>query len=116
MNERGVKLPADKNPVAKVARYKENAPEIRFLTLSQISQQMQALEALPQMQTMVAVLIYAGLRREELLWLTVDHYDLNTGPFGMLRIRAKTIACESWQPRLNSIERFRFLLATARQR
>lgn len=48
---------------------------------------------------MVAVLIYAGLRREELLWLTLDDVDLKHGASGMLRIRAKTIAGESWQPK-----------------
>ena len=36
MAERGIRLPADKNPVAKVGRYKENAPEICFLTIAQI--------------------------------------------------------------------------------
>lgn len=99
MDEAGVRMPADKNPVAKVARYKERAPEIRFLTLRQIDEQLAALHAKPQLQAMVAVLIYAGLRREELLWLTHDDLDLKTGTFGMLRIRAKTIDGRSWQPK-----------------
>ena len=69
MNQRGIKMPADKNPVVKVGRYKERAPEIRFLTLTQIDRQLNALAGATQLQAMVATLIYAGLRREELLWL-----------------------------------------------
>jgi integrase len=99
MNERGMKMPGDKNPVAKVGRYKERAPEIRSLTLAQIKEQIAALAGNVQLQTMVAVLIYAGVRREELLWLTLDDHDRGNGPFGMLRIRAKTIESESWQPK-----------------
>ena len=99
MDERGIKMPMDKNPVAKVGRYKERAPEIRFLTLTQIDEQLNALADKPQLQTMVAVLIYAGLRREELLWLTHDDIDLKAQPFGLLRVRAKTIDGQSWQPK-----------------
>lgn len=89
----------DKNPVAKVRRYKERTPEIRFLTLAQIDEQLNALAHKPQLQTMVAVLTYAGLRREELLWLTHDDIDLKTQPFGLIRVRAKTIDGQSWQPK-----------------
>ena len=99
MNEGGVKLPGDKNPVDRVARYKERAPEIRFLTLAEIDEQMHALAGHPQLRAMVAVLIYAGVRREELLWLTHDDVDRKTGAHGMLRIRAKTIDGRSWQPK-----------------
>jgi len=99
MEEGGVRLPGDKNPVSKVGRYKEHAPEIRFLTLKQIDEQLACLTDRPQLQTMVAVLIYAGLRREELLWLTHDDIDLKTGTFGMIRVRAKTIDGRSWQPK-----------------
>jgi integrase len=99
MNERGVRLPTDKNPVAKIARYKERAPEIRFLTLAQIDEQLDMLTDNPQLQTMVAVLIYAGLRREELLWLTLDDIDRAGIAFGMIRVRAKTIGTEGWQPK-----------------
>ena len=51
----------------KVERYKERAPEIRYLTLAQIDEQLRVLRFKLQLQTMVAILIYAGLRREELL-------------------------------------------------
>lgn len=95
----GVKMPHDKNPVARVPRHKERAPEIRFLTLEQVGQQLNTFEDNLQLQAMVATLIYAGIRREELLWLTLDDLDLSTGKYGMLRIRAKTIDGESWQPK-----------------
>lgn len=50
---------------------------------------------------MAAVLIYAGLRREELVWLTSADIDLRKrhGGFGMIRVRAKTIDGRTWQPK-----------------
>ena len=97
----GLRLPNNTNAAAKVKPYKESAPEIRFLTLPQIDEQLHALRFKPQMQAMVATLIYAGLRREELLWLAHDDIDLSrrNGGHGLLRIRAKTIGGRSWQPK-----------------
>lgn len=96
-----VRLPGHVNPAAKVAPYKERAPEIRFLTLAQIDEQLHHLRFNPKLQTMVAVLIYAGLRREELLWLTRQDIDLSRrhGGQGLIRVRAKTIDGRSWQPK-----------------
>lgn len=99
MEEGGVKMPEDKNPANKVKLYKEKASEIRFLTLGQITEQLDALEEHSQFQTMVAVCIYAGLRREELLWLTIADIDLNAGQHGMIRVRAKTVNKEGWDPK-----------------
>ena len=99
MEEGGVRIAGDKNPVLKVSRYKEHAPDISFLTLAQVDEQLAALNNHPQLQVMVAVLIYAGLRREELLWLTHDDIDFKTGTNGMLRIQAKTIDRVFWQPK-----------------
>jgi integrase len=99
MSQLGVKMPSDKNPAAKVERWRESAPEIRFLTLTQIEEQLTALDDNVQLQAMTATLIFAGLRREELLWLTPEDLDLKAGGFGLLRIRAKTIDGESWQPK-----------------
>jgi integrase len=99
MTQNGIRLPGDKNPAARVERYKERAPEIRFLTLKQIDEQLDALAESLQIQTMAAALIYAGIRREELLWLTPDDLDRSAGNHGMLRIRAKTIGGENWQPK-----------------
>jgi integrase len=99
MAEQDVKMPGTANPVSKVAKYKEHAPKIRFLTIRQIDDQMRALEDYPLLRTLVAVYIYAGIRREEALWLTMDDLDLRTGPYGIIRIRAKTVNEEHWEPR-----------------
>jgi integrase len=99
MEEGGVKLPEDKNPANKVQLYKEKASDISFLTMKQITEQLEILADYVQDQTMVAVLIYAGLRREELLWLTIPDVDLNAGQNGMIRVRAKTVQGESWDPK-----------------
>jgi integrase len=48
---------------------------------------------------MVAMLIYAGLRREELVWLRREDVDLAVAPYGVIRIRAKTIEDEFWEPK-----------------
>jgi len=94
-------MPLDRNPTAKVARYRESAPEIRYLTLEQVQHQMGALTERPLLRMMVATLIYAGLRREELLWLQMD--DLvppsKQSPNGLIRVRAKTVNGISWQPK-----------------
>lgn len=99
MQQHGIRTPDNVNPAAKVERYKEKAQEITFLTLAQIDKQLEALEDFRQLQTMVAIYIYAGLRREEALWLTTEDVDLETGTYGMLRIRAKTVNEEYWQPK-----------------
>lgn len=99
MQQHGIRMPDNVNPAAKVERYREKAKEITFLTLQQIDEQLNALEDYPSLQTLVAVYIYAGLRREEALWLTVDDVDLEAGTYGMLRIRAKTVNGEYWQPK-----------------
>ena len=102
MKEQGLRLPGDRNPVAPVGRYREHAPQIRFLTLPQVDEQLRALESRPQLRAMVAALIYAGLRREELLWLTLDDVDLRRTqqtPHGILRIRSKTVSGDFWEPK-----------------
>jgi len=99
MQQYGIRTPDNINPASKVERYRENAQEISFLTLDQIDEQLKALENYPQLQTMVAVYIYTGLRREEALWLTTADVDLNAGTYGMLRIQAKTVNGEYWQPK-----------------
>ena len=99
MQQHGIRTPENINPAAKVERYKEKAPQISFFTLEQIDAQLKAMAGNPQLQTMIAMYIYAGLRREELLWLTVADVDLQAGVYGMLRIRAKTINGEHWQPK-----------------
>lgn len=99
MSQRGIKMPGNANPAAAVQRYKEPAPDIRFLTLPQIDEQLEALEDHPRLQAMVAVLIYAGLRREELVWLRLDDIDRDGAAHGLIRVRAKTVRGEHWEPK-----------------
>jgi integrase len=84
------------NPAAGVDRFKEPAPDIRFLTLRQIEEQLEAVREHQTIHVLVATYIYAGLRREEATWLTYEDVDMDQR---LLRIRAKTINDESWQPK-----------------
>lgn len=85
-----------RNPVEGVKRIREGAPIIRWLNEDDIPVQFTALEQYPEVATIVAVYIYAGLRREEALWLTHEDVDLKER---IIRVRAKTIGKESWQPK-----------------
>lgn len=105
MEQYGIRMPENHNPAAKVERYKERAQNIRFLSLEQIDEQLKTLEDNEQLQVMVAMYIYAGLRREEALWLTVNDLALDAGSNGMIRIQAKTIDGEYWESKtqVNSV-------------
>ena len=92
-------MPGNVNPAVAVERYKERTPVIRFLTLAQIDAQLEALAHLPVLSVIAAMYIYAGLRREELLWLTTDDVALKVGPHGVIRVRAKEIGGVYWQPK-----------------
>jgi integrase len=98
IKERGYTGPdgAKSNPVAAVGRRQEPAPTIRFLRLSEVQDQLIAFQDSPTLQALVATLIYAGLRREEALWLTVDDVDLEKR---LIYVRAKSINGEHWQPK-----------------
>ena len=97
--QHGIRLPGGINPAAAVERRREPAPFIRFLTLKQIDQQLDALTDHVRIQAMVAVYIFAGLRREELLWLTHDDIDWNIKPYGLIRVRAKEVDGIFWEPK-----------------
>jgi integrase len=84
------------NPAAAVERRHEPAPEIWFLTLSQIEEQFAALKDHPNLNAIIATCIYAGLRREEATCLTHEDIDLE---LRLIRVRAKTIDGKSWQPK-----------------
>jgi len=99
MEQNGIRIAGDKNPAAKVERYREKAPDISFLTLEHIGKQLQVLADYPDLQVMVAMYIYAGLRREELCWLTLSDVDFEAGGNGMIRVRAKTVKSDSWEPK-----------------
>jgi integrase len=101
MEQHGIRIPNDRNPAAKVERYREKAPTISFLTLEQIDEQLDALKEYPQLQTQVALFIFAGVRREEALWLTHKDIDLKAGRHGMIRVQAKTVNGEYWESIFN---------------
>ena len=85
-----------KHPVEGVKRQKEDAPEITWLNKEEITGQLSVLGDVPQIKAMVAVYIYAGLRREEAIWLTCEDVDLDSK---LIKIRAKTIGGDHWQPK-----------------
>ena len=85
-----------RNPVAPVRRVQESAPQITWLGAEQIDQQLKVLENHPVIQAMVAVYVYAGLRREEAMWLTASDVDLDAR---LIRVRAKEIEGKAWQPK-----------------
>jgi integrase len=85
-----------RNPVEGVRRAQEGAPVITWLTTEQIREQLRVLQDLPTLHALVATLIYAGLRREETLWLTVDDVNLDKR---LIYVRAKLINGEHWQPK-----------------
>lgn len=84
------------NPADAVPRRREDDPLIRFLSLTEIDAQLEALREHPVIQTMVAMYIYAGLRREEALWLTTRDVDLEDG---MILLCKKTVDGETWRPK-----------------
>lgn len=84
------------NPVDGVDRQGEPAPDITFLKLDEISEQLRVLEGHPVLRTIAATCIYAGLRRGEVVMLTPDDVDMANR---MIRVRAKTVGEKKWQPK-----------------
>lgn len=84
------------NPVAAVQRRYEPPRSIRFLSAEDITHLLTVLEPYSSIRILVAVYIYAGLRREEALWLTHDDVDLERR---LIRVVAKTVDGEFWQPK-----------------
>ena len=96
MREGGVKFPGGVNPGVAVKCYRVAKQAITFLKLQDIREQLDSLEENIALQTMVAVYIYAGLRREEALWLTHEDIEWDWGQFGAIWIKAKAVDEESW--------------------
>jgi len=84
------------NPVAGVERRRESSQHIRFLDMEEIDRQLQILKDRPLIHAMVATYVYAGIRREEGVWLTHKDIDFERR---LIRVRAKTIDGEFWQPK-----------------
>lgn len=83
------------NPVSRVERRPEPAPEIVFLELADVDLLLEACAGDP-LRPIVAVLVYAGLRRSEACWLRVEDYDRGRE---LLAVRRKTIHGQTWQPK-----------------
>jgi integrase len=84
------------NPVKAVPRKRLPAPNIRFLQVDDISVQLGALTRYPILRVAVATMIYAGLRRGEIVWLAKDDVDLDAR---LIRIRPKTDGEAYWEPK-----------------
>lgn len=87
----------ERNIVADVPRPKVPERDPVFLSLEQVDALLGAVAG-SNVEAAVAVAVFAGLRREELCWLTWDDVDLDAAT-PVLRVRAKTIDGESWQPK-----------------
>lgn len=83
-----------KNPTEGVDRFPEEKPPIAWLSHEQIEEQLDALTEYPILRALVAVYVYAGLRRSEALWLTKADVDLDEL---VIRLRAKHVDGEYWE-------------------
>jgi site-specific recombinase XerD len=99
MGQNGVRMPGGKNPVANVEPYPCSAPDIRFLRQKDIVHQLHVLRHDLRLQTAVAILLFAGLRREELVWLRPEDVIIDGERFDCIRVCAKTVDGVSWQPK-----------------
>jgi len=99
MTEGGVKFPSSRNPVAAVKRYKEIKGDIRYLKRRDIEEQLESLSDNLMLQVMVALYIFAGLRREEAIWLMNSDFDWDGGNYGAIRIRNKVFNGKAWVPK-----------------
>ncbi|MBJ6724400.1 tyrosine-type recombinase/integrase [Geomesophilobacter sediminis] len=98
ISQKGKRFPGGINPVDAVAVREVKPVPISYLSMKEIRQQLEALAKLPVLQAMVAILIYAGLRREELLWLrTCD--IVKCGESFRILVRAKIVDGVYWRPK-----------------
>ncbi len=91
------------NPVTKIKRFREPEPEIVFLSSKEIVELLDVLSG-DILQPLVATLIFAGLRRGEVCWLTWEDVELGRDP-PMLHIRGKTMNGMFWQPKTKKSRR-----------
>ena len=84
------------NPVKAVPRKRLPAPNIKFLQLDDIRAQLDALTRHPILRGAAATMIYAGLRRGEIVWLAKEDIDLEAR---LIRIRPKNDGETYWEPK-----------------
>lgn len=85
------------NPVSEVKPPRIPEQDIRYLRLGEIEGCLKAVEG-DCLEPLIACAIYAGLRREELCWLTWEDVDLTVGK-PLLRVRGKTRDGKGWLPK-----------------
>jgi len=92
------------SPVDEVPKARVKLSPIRYLSTDQIELQLQILEGKPVLRAAVAIMLFAGLRREEATWLTADDLDK---PLQWLWIRPKSDprTGEMWAPKINKPRR-----------
>ena len=97
--EGGVRFPGAVNPVANLKPYRVNKGDVTILKVRDIHEQLSALAGNILIQTMVAVYIYAGLRRAEALWLMPSDVELEAGHWGTIRVCGKKFNGTEWVPK-----------------
>ncbi len=88
---------AERNVVSEIPRPRLPERDPVFLSLEQIDELLKAVAG-TVVEAPIATAVFTGLRREELCWLTWDDLELDRVP-AILRVRAKTVGDESWQPK-----------------
>lgn len=86
-----------RNVVEGVPRPRLPERDPRFLSVDQIDELLRVVDG-DLVAPVVATAIFAGLRREELCWLTWADLDLDGTP-AILRVRAKSVGGVAWQPK-----------------
>ena len=84
------KDPKHPNPARGLRRRKVPKPEIVYLNDDEIVALLDALDPHAQVQAMVATFIFAGLRREECLWIRKRDIDLDAGATCVRRTRMQS--------------------------
>ncbi len=88
---------AEANVVSDIPRPRLPERDPVFLNSDQITELLAAVAG-TAVEGPVATALFGGLRREELCWLTTADIDQDRLPL-MLRVRAKCIGGEKWQPK-----------------
>lgn len=85
------------NVVAAIPRPRIPERDPVFLSLAQVDELLAAVAG-TAVEGPVATAVFAGLRREELCWLTWADLELDRQP-AILRVRSKVVDGEAWQPK-----------------
>lgn len=96
MNIMKVKMPGDVNPIKSIEKFNEIVLPIIFLKRAKIAEQLFKIRRDVRLQTMIAVMIFAGLRREELLLL--QHRDICLENNNII-VQAKELKGRVWVPK-----------------